>query len=273
MTSKSRNRRPASLEGAFAAPPTPKRGEGLATFLQRQARPDAQKPATEPPVPIERPATAVPAASDVESRTSSLATTEQVSDEVTGDSDVHARLIADGLTTATITEPHSAGSSIAQTVRSNAAVDTVAAETSDTIKTSPEPDDALNDTDTPIEAQADESIENMPVYLDAPTLKALKAEKGRIGGTYADVAEEALEERIDEVALILRQPSKPVGTVPRRRKKQKVRGGIQVQLRFSKEQRDWLDRKKDELGAPNRSIVVALALQLKLGTLPDSSTR
>ncbi|EQM30011.1 hypothetical protein ATN37_02160 [Rhodococcus sp. MH15] len=118
-------------------------------------------------------------------------------------------------------------------------------------------------------ADAADAVENMPIYIDSATLTALKAEKGRIGGTYADVAEAALDEHIGHVGEILQQgaANKSAGSsLPKRRKSPQIRGGIQVQLRFTKAQRDWLDEKVAEFGAPSRSVVVAVALQLQLGT-------
>ena len=41
---------------------------------------------------------------------------------------------------------------------------------------------AMNVDDAPVDVDA---VENMPIYIDSATLTALKAEKGRIGGTYA----------------------------------------------------------------------------------------
>lgn len=126
-------------------------------------------------------------------------------------------------------------------------------------------------TESPADSSADvaDAVENMPIYIDSATLTALKAEKGRIGGTYADVAEAALDEHIDHVGEILQQgaANKSAGSsLPKRRKSPQIRGGIQVQLRFTKAQRDWLDEKVAEFGAPSRSVVVAVALQLQLGT-------
>ncbi|MBY6389498.1 hypothetical protein HG717_37165 [Rhodococcus erythropolis] len=129
-------------------------------------------------------------------------------------------------------------------------------------------------TETPADVANDaaDAVENMPIYIDSTTLTALKAEKGRIGGTYADVAEAALDEHIDHVGEILQQgaANKSAGSsLPKRRKSPQIRGGIQVQLRFTKAQRDWLDEKVAEFGAPSRSVVVAVALQLQLGTRPS----
>lgn len=133
------------------------------------------------------------------------------------------------------------------------------------------PTPAMDVDDAPVDVDA---VENMPIYIDSATLTALKAEKGRIGGTYAEVAEVALDEQIGEVGEILRQGSAKspqagaFSSLPKRRKSPQIRGGIQVQLRFTKAQRDWLDEKVAEFGAPSRSVVVAVALQIHLGTRP-----
>lgn len=260
--SKSKIRRE-SLEDEFAAPSGPgRRGEGLARLLPPSRGSTAPRVTAEKPAPVveapagkpnvaEAPRAAVP--SPVSAEPGRAAELVQVSAPTsTSTADTIAAAVEP------VVEPQMQPSAAAPAPASSPVVPPP------TPKPLVEATEVVSDL-----AGDDDDIENMPVYLDAPTLKALKAEKGRIGGTYADVAEEALEAHIDEVGAILRsQPSEATGAVPRRRKKQQVRGGIQVQLRFSKAQRNWLDTKKDEFAAPSRSTVVALALQLKLGTRP-----
>ncbi|MBS2993453.1 hypothetical protein ACMHYT_29300 [Rhodococcus qingshengii] len=220
-----------SLEDAFSAPSGPgRRGAGLASFL--------------PPSRAPRPSAAAPVRPAVQ-------TPEPRSPAAQRENDA-----PDPVTTSAPTQPREAVAAPSAPAASAAA---------------PKPAESATDgsVDAADAADAADAVENMPIYIDSATLTALKAEKGRIGGTYADVAEAALDEHIGHVGEILQQgaANKSAGSsLPKRRKSPQIRGGIQVQLRFTKAQRDWLDEKVAEFGAPSRSVVVAVALQLQLGT-------
>lgn len=120
-----------------------------------------------------------------------------------------------------------------------------------------------------VEPQDDDAvITSMVVYIDEALLDAVRAEKGRIGGTYADVAEDALDAQLAAVAASFggAQQDSAGGMLPRRRRATGVRGRIQLAIRFSRGQQRWLDAQADAMGAPSRSAVVALALAMHLGT-------
>ena len=226
-----------SLEDAFSAPSGPgRRGAGLANFLppSRAPRPSAASPV--------RPAVQTP---------------EPRNPAPQGENDA-----PNPVATSAPTQPREAVAAPSAPA---------APKPAESPATSPASSAAPKPAESSTESSADvaDAVENMPIYIDSATLTALKAEKGRIGGTYADVAEAALDEHIDHVGEILRQgaANKSAGSsLPKRRKSPQIRGGIQVQLRFTKAQRDWLDEKVAEFGAPSRSVVVAVALQLQLGT-------
>lgn len=226
-----------SLEDAFSAPSGPgRRGAGLANFLppSRAPRPSATSPV--------RPAVQTP---------------EPRNPAPQGENDA-----PNPVATSAPTQPREAVAAPSAPA---------APKPAESPATSPASSAAPKPAESSTESSADvaDAVENMPIYIDSATLTALKAEKGRIGGTYADVAEAALDEHIDHVGEILRQgaANKSAGSsLPKRRKSPQIRGGIQVQLRFTKAQRDWLDEKVAEFGAPSRSVVVAVALQLQLGT-------
>lgn len=246
-----------SLEDAFSAPSGPgRRGAGLARML-----PPSRAPRTSVPMdpdeemsPVVRPAAeAVPPRPGADTKVAPLALAPDAPDNA-----VHTRPVEDPLST--------------KSVASSAEPEAVSHVQRATPAASPE---LVTDVDSRDDAAVDaDAVENMPIYIDSATLTALKAEKGRIGGTYADVAETALDEQIDAVGEILRRGlanSPQVGafsSLPKRRKSPQIRGGIQVQLRFTKAQRDWLDEKVAEFGAPSRSVLVAVALQIHLGTRP-----
>jgi hypothetical protein len=247
-----------SLEDAFSAPSGPgRRGAGLASFLppSRAQRPSAPAPA-ESPAPAEaiRPSVRTPEPGNAAPQQDDIASISDRSSETT-----QAR------------QAMAASADTAPTEQTSEVAPTEPAPTKQTPEVAPtEP----SRTETPADVANDaaDAVENMPIYIDSTTLTALKAEKGRIGGTYADVAEAALDEHIDHVGEILQQgaANKSAGSsLPKRRKSPQIRGGIQVQLRFTKAQRDWLDEKVAEFGAPSRSVVVAVALQLQLGTRPS----
>lgn len=226
-----------SLEDAFSAPSGPgRRGAGLANFLppSRAPRPSATSPV--------RPAVQTP---------------EPRNPAPQGENDA-----PDPVATSAPTQPRDAVAAPSAPAAPKPAESPAASPAS---SAAPKPAESSTESS----ADVADAVENMPIYIDSATLTALKAEKGRIGGTYADVAEAALDEHIDHVGEILRQgaANKSAGSsLPKRRKSPQIRGGIQVQLRFTKAQRDWLDEKVAEFGAPSRSVVVAVALQLQLGT-------
>lgn len=122
----------------------------------------------------------------------------------------------------------------------------------------------------PIEPEDDdETITSMVVYVDEATLKAVRAKKARNGGTYADIAEDALDAELAAVATAFVSGTQQESTgamIPRRRRATGGRGRNQLAIRFSRGQQRWLDTQADAMGAPSRSAVVALALAIHLGT-------
>ncbi|MCC4306069.1 MULTISPECIES: hypothetical protein [Rhodococcus] len=258
-----------SLEDAFSAPSGPgRRGAGLARML-----PPTRAP--RPPVPVDPVDTAEQTSPAVDSTAPDMPMPEEPErSETPPDPKVSSNTQAPSSSdSASQTHPVEAlqpakspmSSLAAPSADPEGAGDVKPAEQAASSTPVTNVDDAPDDVD---------AVENMPIYIDSATLTALKAEKGRIGGTYAEVAEVALDEQIGEVGEILRQRSAKsqqagaFSSLPKRRKSPQIRGGIQVQLRFTKAQRDWLDEKVAEFGAPSRSVVVAVALQIHLGTRP-----
>ena len=258
-----------SLEDAFSPPSGPgRRGAGLARMLPptraprpsvpvdpadtaEQTSPAVRSTAPGMPMPVEPEHSETPPDPKVASNTQAPSIPDNASQTNPGEALQSAKSRMSSLTPPSA-DPEAAG-------------DVKPAEPAASSTPTMDVDDAPVDVDT---------VENMPIYIDSATLTALKAEKGRIGGTYADVAEVALDEQIGEVAEILRLGSAKspqagaFSSLPKRRRSPQIRGGIQVQLRFTKAQRDWLDEKVAEFGAPSRSVVVAVALQIQLGTRP-----
>ncbi len=252
-----------SLEDAFSAPSGPgRRGAGLANFLppSRAPRPSATSP-VRPAVQTPEPRNPAPQGENDAPDPVATSAPTQPRDAVAAPSAPAAPKPAESPAT----------SPAAPKPAESPATSPAAPKPAESPAASPASSAAPKPAESSTESSADvaDAVENMPIYIDSATLTALKAEKGRIGGTYADVAEAALDEHIDHVGEILRQgaANKSAGSsLPKRRKSPQIRGGIQVQLRFTKAQRDWLDEKVAEFGAPSRSVVVAVALQLQLGT-------
>ncbi|MBW4818376.1 hypothetical protein [Rhodococcus qingshengii] len=257
-----------SLEDAFSAPSGPgRRGAGLARML-----PPTRAP--RPSVPVDPADTAEQTSPAVRSTAPGMPTpVEPVHSETPPDPKVASKTQAASIPDNPSQTPPVEALQPAKPRISSVAPPSPDSEAAADVKPAePAASSTVMDVD---DASVDvDAVENMPIYIDSATLTALKAEKGRIGGTYADVAEVALDEQIGEVGEILRLGSAKspqagaFSSLPKRRKSPQIRGGIQVQLRFTKAQRDWLDEKVAEFGAPSRSVVVAVALQIHLGTRP-----
>ncbi len=115
----------------------------------------------------------------------------------------------------------------------------------------------------PSPADADETTVNMPAYLPPELLAWVRAETRTRDVTYADVLFDAFEVVDDAELTAAFTPHQRTGTggVPRRATKIRGDGGVQRQFRVSLTQRDWVDTKIAEVGAPSRSALCAAVLE------------
>ncbi len=103
----------------------------------------------------------------------------------------------------------------------------------------------------------------MPAYLPPELLAWVRAETRTRDVTYADVLFDAFEV-IDDAELVeafTPHQRTGAGGVPRRATKIRGDGGVQRQFRVSLTQRDWVDTKIAEVGAPSRSALCAAVLE------------
>lgn len=115
----------------------------------------------------------------------------------------------------------------------------------------------------PSPAGADETTVNMPAYLPPELLAWVRAEIRTRDVTYADVLFDAFEVVDDAELVEAFTPHQRTGAggVPRRTSKIRGDGGVQRQFRVSLTQRDWVDTKITEVGAPSRSALCAAVLE------------
>ena len=106
--------------------------------------------------------------------------------------------------------------------------------------------------------EVDLVVSNVAVYLPVPVLDRLKASRAKLKRTYTDLLIDAFDELADAQILEALGATPRSGGMPRRhRGPARGQGGVQVQLRLDQEQRDWLDERVKEYGAPSRSALVA----------------
>lgn len=106
-------------------------------------------------------------------------------------------------------------------------------------------------------------IANVPVYLPPELRQRLRDESRRQGVTITDVVLDAFETHGANYArLTITKPAVPGG--PPRRKSGRNRDSVQIQLRFTSEQRRWIDTTVQHQGAPTRSALVTAVLRRHL---------
>ena len=112
-------------------------------------------------------------------------------------------------------------------------------------------------------------VATIGVYLAPVTLESAReaAQARRI--TYTDLLVEAFDFVTDAQLAAQFVPIEPLvqgKAMPTRARRRRGSAGIQMNLRLSTEQREWLDAKVLALGAPSRSALVAEALRLHLNS-------
>lgn len=109
--------------------------------------------------------------------------------------------------------------------------------------------------------------QNVPVYLPQDLLARLKRERIRQASTYTDILVDAFDTVPTEdlrAAFGMVMPSDDTSAMPRRPRRRRTGGGVQIQLRLDTQQLAWLDRQQQQLQAPSRSALVSTVLGLAI---------
>jgi len=110
-------------------------------------------------------------------------------------------------------------------------------------------------------------VATIGVYLAPSTLERAREAALERRITYTDLLVEAFDNVTDAQLAAEFAPAAPLvqgKAMPTRARRRRGTAGIQMNLRLSSEQREWLDAKVLDLGAPSRSALVAEALRLHL---------
>ena len=110
-------------------------------------------------------------------------------------------------------------------------------------------------------------VATIGVYLAPQTLERAREATQARRITYTDLLVEAFDFVTDAQLAAEFAPVAPLiqgKVMPTRSRRRRGTAGIQMNLRLSAEQREWLDAKVQTLGAPSRSALVAEALRLHL---------
>lgn len=110
-------------------------------------------------------------------------------------------------------------------------------------------------------------VATIGVYLAPLTLERAREASLARRITYTDLLVEAFDFVTDAQLAAEFVPIEPLvqgKAMPTRARRRRGTAGIQMNLRLSNEQREWLDTKVRALGAPSRSALVAEALRLHL---------
>lgn len=110
-------------------------------------------------------------------------------------------------------------------------------------------------------------VATIGVYLAPLTLDRAREATLDRRITYTDLLVEAFDHVTDAELAAEFAPVQPLiqgKAMPTRVIRRRGTAGIQMNLRLSREQREWLDAKVRTLGAPSRSALVAEALRLHL---------
>ncbi|WP_140425456.1 ribbon-helix-helix domain-containing protein [Cryobacterium sp. N21] len=110
-------------------------------------------------------------------------------------------------------------------------------------------------------------VATIGVYLAPLTLERARETSLARRITYTDLLVEAFDFVTDAQLAAEFVPVAPLvqgKVMPTRARRRRGSAGIQMNLRLSTEQREWLDAKVQTLGAPSRSALVAEALRLHL---------
>lgn len=110
--------------------------------------------------------------------------------------------------------------------------------------------------------------QNVPVYMPQEVLDRLKRERVRQASTYSDLLVDAFdqvtEDQIRQALGLESSNQKTQGGMPRRARRRRTGGGVQVQFRLDADQQSWIDQRVLELDAPSRSALVSGVLDLAL---------
>ena len=121
----------------------------------------------------------------------------------------------------------------------------------------------------PVPQQAN-IVNNVAVYLEPDLLDLVRQQRRLTDVSYDQLVSDAFAAVSDDQLARAFRPepgiTRPSG-MPTRQRRVRGTAGIQIQLRLDTNQRAWLDQKKDDVGAPSRSALVAAVLRLHLTTL------
>lgn len=112
-------------------------------------------------------------------------------------------------------------------------------------------------------------VATIGVYLAPATLERAREATQHRRITYTDLLVEAFDNVTDAQLVAEFAPVAPLvqgKAMPTRSRRRMGAAGIQMNLRLSREQREWLDTKVLALGAPSRSALVAETLRLHLNS-------
>ncbi|MFJ3395313.1 hypothetical protein [Leifsonia aquatica] len=120
---------------------------------------------------------------------------------------------------------------------------------------------------TPRSAESSGGVGTRAVYVPAGVLAELKARKRASDVTYAELLVLAFDNVSDEelVSAFVREPVRSKSGMPTIAPASRGSEGVQVNLRLSSAQVEWLDAKEAQVGAPSRSALVAKVWAIYLG--------
>jgi hypothetical protein len=127
--------------------------------------------------------------------------------------------------------------------------------------------DVKPDVQPDMQATVKGGVATIGVYLTPLTLERAREATLERRITYTDLLVEAFDHVTDAQLTAEFAPIAPLvqgKVMPTRVRRRRGTAGIQMNLRLSREQREWLDGKVVDLGAPSRSALVAEALRLHL---------
>lgn len=107
------------------------------------------------------------------------------------------------------------------------------------------------------------------VYLVPATLQRVREAAREQGLTYSDLLVKAFDHVDDQQLVTVFAPTPPANRntgMPQRVTRRRGSPGIQINLRLSREQREWLDTKAVTVDAPSRSALVAEVFRLYLNS-------
>ena len=112
-------------------------------------------------------------------------------------------------------------------------------------------------------------VNNVAVYLEPDLLDLVRQQRRLTDVSYDQLVSDAFAAVTDDQLARAFRPEPGItglSGMPTRQRRVRGTAGIQIQLRLDTNQRAWLDRKQDDVGAPSRSALVAAVLRLHLTT-------